>query len=231
MTLTFYGHSCFGVTIGDKHLLFDPFITGNSLVGDKVDIQTIPCDFMFISHGHSDHILDAEAIAKRTGCKVIAAYEIIAWLNKKGVTNTHPMNTGGSWRFDFGKVKCVVAQHSSALPDGTYGGNPLGFVIESEEANFYYAGDTALTLDMQLIPMICAPLHFAVLPIGDNFTMGYKDAAIAADFIKCNHIVGCHYDTFGYIQVNNELAKRAFRDKGKTLLLPEIGETVDFEVA
>ena len=227
MTIKYYGHSCFSITVGDKHLLFDPFITENPLV-ENVDIDTIPCDFMLISHGHRDHIQDAEAIAKRTGCKVICAYEIHTWLNNKGVTNTHPMNTGGSRDFDFGTVKCVVAHHSSSLPDGTYGGNPMGFVIHGVEGCFYFAGDTALTLDMQLIPLTCPPLDFAILPIGSNFTMDYQDAVMASDFIQCNTILGCHFDTFGYIKIDHEAAVKAFQDEEKELVLPNIGKEMQW---
>lgn len=223
MTIKYYGHSCFGITIGDKNLLFDPFISGNELAKD-ININDIPCDFMFISHGHADHILDAEAIAQRTNCTVVCNWEIYEWLNKKGVQNIHPMNTGGCWNLSFGKVKCVVAQHSSSLPDGTYGGNPMGFVIEVTEGGcFYFSGDTALTLDMQLIPMTCQALDFAILPIGSNFTMDYKDAVIASDFIQCNTIIGCHYDTFGYIKIDHEAAIKAFEEEGKDLILTKIG--------
>lgn len=224
MKITYYGHSCFGIEIGGKHLLFDPFISGNPLVGDSVNIETIPCDFMLISHGHTDHILDAEAIAKRTGCKVVCSWEVSEWLN---IENKHPMNTGGSWDFEFGKVKCVVAQHSSGLPDGTYGGNPMGFVVMTKEGNFYFSGDTALTLDMQLIPMTCPPLSFAIFPIGSNFTMDYQDALIAADFVQCEQVIGCHFDTFGFIKIDHEAAIKAFEAENKTLLLPEIGSTYD----
>jgi L-ascorbate metabolism protein UlaG (beta-lactamase superfamily) len=138
------------------------------------------------------------------------------------------MNTGGRWNFDFGTVRCVVAQHSSGLPDGSYGGNPMGFVISNPNVGaFYAAGDTALTMDMQLIPRICPGLDFAILPIGDNFTMGYEDAAIASDFIECNRIVGCHYDTFGYIMIDHKAAKQLFDAQSKELILPEIGKTFD----
>lgn len=222
MTIKYYGHSCFGIEVDGKYLLFDPFISGNELAKD-IDIQSIPCDFMLISHGHFDHIADAEAIAKRTGCKVICAWEIHVWLNTKGISNTHPMNLGGSFAFDFGTVKCVVTQHSSSLPDGTYGGNPMGFVVDTSEGCFYFAGDTALTLDMQLIPMTCTALGFAILPIGSNFTMDYHDAIIASDFIQCNTIIGCHYDTFGYIKIDHEEAIKAFETEEKQLIMPNIG--------
>lgn len=225
MKLTFYGHSCFQVMIGSKKILFDPFITYNELAKD-IDVNQIETDYIFLSHGHADHIADAVSIAQRTGCKVVASWEIHEWLNKQGVGNTHPMNTGGKWKFDFGTVKCTVAQHSSGLPDGGYGGNPMGFLFSSGEGNFYYSGDTALTLDMQLIPT-WAKLDFAVLPIGDNFTMDVADAVRAADFVQCSTVVGVHYNTFGFIKVNEAEARAAFGAAGKQLLLPAIGETID----
>ena len=225
MKLTYYGHSCFGVRIKGKNIVFDPFILHNELAKD-IQLDSIEADYIFLSHGHADHIADCISIAKRTGCKVIANWEIHEWLNKQGISNTHPMNTGGKWNFDFGTVKCVVAQHSSGLPDGSYGGNPLGFVFTSEEGNFYYSGDTALTLDMQLIPG-WAKLNFAVLPIGDNFTMDITDAVKSADFIQCNTIVGVHYDTFGFIKIDRKEAVASFEASQKTLLLPAIGETID----
>lgn len=224
MKITYYGHSCFGLQIGDKHLLFDPFISPNEKAKNIV-IEDIPADYILISHGHEDHIADAITIAKRTGAKVIASWEISTWLGTKGISHTHPMNTGGSWDFGDFKVKCVVAQHSSSLPDGSYGGNPLGFLIFSKEGNCYYSGDTALTLDMQLIPLWCSDLTFCLFPIGNNFTMDVADATIAADFVKCQEIIGLHYDTFGYIVIDHEAAKSAFSEKDKNLHLLKIGES------
>ena len=135
------------------------------------------------------------------------------------------MNTGGKWNFGEFTVKCTVAQHSSGLPDGSYGGNPLGFVVTSNEGSFYYSGDTSLTTDMSLIPK-WAKLNFAVLPIGDNFTMDATDAAECAGMIDCRPIVGVHYDTFGFIKIDHEKAKKTFADKGVELLLVKIGETI-----
>ncbi len=225
MKLTYYGQSCFAVTVNGSKILFDPFITGNELA-KHIDVNSIEADYIFLSHGHSDHVADCISIALHNGAKVVAVYEICTWLNKNGVSNTHPMNTGGKWKFDFGTVKCVSAQHSSCMPDGSYGGNPAGFVVISDEGNFYYAGDTALTLDMQLIPR-WAKLNFAVLPIGDNFTMDVPDAIDAAGFIECGTIVGVHYNTFGFIKIDTEKAKKDFEASGKKLLLPAIGETVE----
>ena len=135
------------------------------------------------------------------------------------------MNIGGKVNFEFGSVKCVVAQHSSSMPDGSYGGNPMGFVIESSEGNFYYAGDTALTYDMKLIGDY-RTIDFAFLPIGNNFTMGVDNAIIACDFIKCNQIIGMHYDTFGFIMIDQEEAVNKFMMAGKKLILLEIGSTI-----
>jgi len=225
MLFTSYGHSCFTVKIKDKIILFDPFITPNELAKD-IDINTIAADYIFVSHGHGDHIADCATIAKRTGATVVCGFEVAEWLKKQGVENTHPMNTGGKWNFEFGTVKCVVAQHSSGMPDGSYGGNPIGFLFLTQEDNFYYAGDTALTLDMQLIPR-WAELNFCILPIGDNLTMGVDDAVIAADFVKCHVVVGVHYNTFPFIEIDTEKAITAFKAAGKTLLLPEIGQTIE----
>jgi len=224
MNITYYGHSCFGVEVNGKHLLFDPFITPNELA-QHIDISKIQADYILISHGHEDHIADAEVIAKRTKAKIICAWEINVWLSEKGVQNLHPMNVGGKIQLDFGSVKCVAATHSSGLPDGTYGGNPMGFVVESTEGSFYYAGDTALTYDMKLIGEY-RTIDFAFLPIGDNFTMGVDNAIIACDFINCGQIIGMHYDTFGYIKIDKESAINKFARAGKNLTLMEIGNII-----
>jgi len=224
MELTHYGHACFGLELNGKHLLFDPFITPNELAQD-IDIENIEADYILLTHGHQDHMADAEAIAKRTGATIISNFETTSWFMAKEF-NGHPLNQGGKVTLDFGKVKYVNAIHSSSLPDGSYAGNPGGFVIWSGNICFYHAGDTALTWDMKLIPMTCPKLNFAILPIGDNFTMGYEDALLASDFIECDYIIGCHYDTFGYIKIDHAKAQKAFSDKGKTLILPEIGKTI-----
>lgn len=224
MQITYYGHSCFLVEAGGKKLLFDPFISPNELA-KQVDINTIEADYILLSHGHADHVADAEAIAKRTGATIIAAYEVAMWFAAKGIEKYHPMNTGGKWNFDFGTVKCVNAAHSSSLPDGSYGGNPMGFVITAGSQSFYYSGDTALTLDMQLVPLY-KNVAFAILPIGDNFTMDIADAIEAAKMIQCSKIMGVHYDTFGYIKIDKAAAVDAFAKNSITLLLPQIGETI-----
>ena len=225
LSITYYGQSCFSVKAGEKILLFDPFISGNPLA-KNINASKINADYILISHGHEDHIADAVSIAKKTGAKVISNFEIITWLEKQGIKNGHPMNTGGHWMFDFGKVKCVNAVHSSSLPDGTYGGNPMGFLIETSFENFYYSGDTALTYDMKLIGEY-KKIKFALLPIGNNFTMGIDNAIIAADFINCDKIIGLHYDTYDYIKIDHKEAQDKFSGAGKELILIPIGNTVE----
>ena len=225
MNLTYYGHSCFLVDFAGTKLLFDPFITPNELAKD-VDVSAIEADYILLSHGHGDHVADAIQLAKQTGAKVISNYEIIMWLGREGIENGHPMNHGGAFDFDFGKVRYVNAVHSSALDDGTYLGHPGGFIISNDHHRFYYSGDTALTMDMQLLPRY-GKLDFAVLPIGDNFTMGVDDAITASDFIQCDKVFGVHYDTFGYIKINHEEAIEKFGQAGKELILAEIGSTVE----
>lgn len=156
---------------------------------------------------------------------IVSNYEIVSWYGEKGLKG-HPMNHGGKVAFDFGAVKYVNAIHSSVLPDGTYGGNPGGFVISLENKIIYIAGDTALTYDMKLIPETIGKVDLAVLPIGDNFTMGYEDAAIAADFVACSKVLGCHYDTFPPIALDKEKALAHFKDKDKELILLEIGSSL-----
>lgn len=224
MTISYFGHSSFLIEFGGKKLVFDPFISPNPAAA-SVDVDSIQADYVLLSHGHGDHVADAERIAKNNGATIISNYEIATYYGGKGI-NCHGMNHGGKYKFDFGWVKYVYATHSSVLPDGTYGGNPGGFVIWNEEACFYFAGDTALTMDLKLIPLTCPKLDFAILPVGDNFTMGYEDAVLAAEFIACDTIVGCHFDTFPPVQIDHEAAKKAFSDKGKRLLLPAVGERV-----
>ncbi|NHA05122.1 metal-dependent hydrolase [Mucilaginibacter sp. HC2] len=225
MKITYYGHSCFSVVAGGKHILFDPFITGNELAKD-VDINTIPADYIFVSHGHFDHIQDVVAIANRTGATVVGIWELYSYFGKQGVKNVHPLNPGGKFTFDFGTAKSVIAQHSSSLPDGTYAGVACGFVLKTAEGNFYYSGDTGLTLDMTLIPK-WADIDFAVFPIGDALTMGIDEAIEAAQFVKTNKVLGVHYDTFGFIKIDKADAVKQFKTAGIELFLPAIGETFD----
>ncbi|HEX8897237.1 MAG TPA: metal-dependent hydrolase [Chthoniobacterales bacterium] len=225
MKFTYYGHACFAVQAGGKTLLFDPFISPNPLA-KKIEVNKVAADFILVSHGHGDHVADVVEVANRTGAKVIAPFEVGSWFENKGVKNVQSMNHGGAAQFDFGRVKLTSAAHSSSMPDGSYGGNPCGFVVESSDGNFYYSGDTALTLDMKLVGE-STKLSFAVLPIGDFFTMGVDDAVRAAQFLNVSKFVGVHYDTFPPIKLDHDAATKAAKARGTELLLPTIGETID----
>ncbi len=222
--LTYYGHACFSVELAGKKILFDPFVTPNPMASN-IDLATIEADYVLISHGHEDHVADAVDILKRTGAVLISNYEVVSWFAEQGCTNAHPLNHGGAVELPFGKVKYVNAVHSSVLPDGSYGGNPGGFVIESDQASFYYSGDTALTYDMKMLGEF-HQLDWAVLCVGDNFTMGYADAAICSEWVGVKQVVGVHFDTFPYIEIDHEAAKASFAAKGRSLHLLDIGETV-----
>ena len=226
MKVTYYGHACFAAEVANRTLLFDPFITGNELARN-VNVNKVPADYILISHGHGDHVGDAASIAKRTGATIVSNFEIVVWFSKQGLQKGHPLNHGGGHQFDFGRVQFVNAVHSSGLPDGTYGGNPGGFVVESGEGNFYYSGDTALTMDMKLIGE-SRKLAFAALPIGDNFTMGVEDAVKAAEFVKCDQILGLHYNSFPPIQIDTAAAVARFKAAGKELHLLRPGERRTF---
>ncbi|MBT8204552.1 MAG: metal-dependent hydrolase [Eudoraea sp.] len=225
MKISFLGHATILVETNGHSILIDPFITGNEKATGKVDIETLKPNYILLTHAHQDHVLDVEAIATQSGATIVSNFEIAMYYQAKGFT-VHPMNHGGSWNFDFGKVKYTQAIHTSSFPDGTYGGQPGGFIIYADSRTIYVAGDTALTLDMKLIPK-WAKLDLAILPIGDNFTMGVADAVIASDYIKCDKVLGYHYDTFGYIEIDQAVAKAKFDSAGKTLHLLEIGASLE----
>jgi L-ascorbate metabolism protein UlaG (beta-lactamase superfamily) len=226
MTVTYNGHSCFTLNFGGHHVLIDPYISENALANDVIDVNSIQADTILISHGHFDHVADAAAIAKRTGAAIVANFEIASWFESKGLKNLHYINIGGSVNLPFGKVKLVNAVHSSVLPDGTYGGVAGGFVIENDETTLYYAGDTALTTDMQLLAGDFDFDH-AFLPIGDTFTMGVDDAIRASQFVNCKSVIGMHYDTFPPIKIDGEEAKAKFESVGANLTLMKIGDTLE----
>ena len=224
MKITFLGHASLQINTAEAELLVDPFITGNEKAA-HIDISGLKPDFILLTHAHQDHILDVEAIAKSSDATIVSNFEIATYYANKGF-KSHPMNHGGQWSFNFGTVKYTQAIHTSSFPGGSYGGQPGGFVISSEGKRIYIAGDTALTMDMKLIPAT-TPVELAVLPIGDNFTMGIDDAVIAADFLECREILGYHYDTFGYIEIDHEKAISTFEKSGKKLHLLEIGHSID----
>lgn len=224
MKYTYYGQSCFLLEADGKKFLFDPFITHNPLA-KGIDIKTIEADYILVSHGHSDHVADLVTIANNTGAQVIAIVEVAAWISKQGVKNVIDINFGKA-KLDFGILRTVWAVHSSANPDDSYGGNPAGFVLELEGKTIYFAGDTALTLEMKLL----ADLHkldYAILPIGGHYTMDVDDALIATKYLECDKVIGVHYNTFPPIQIDTEEAVAKFKRENKTLLLPAIGETLE----
>ena len=222
MKVNYFGHSCFLLQIAGKKILLDPFISPNELA-KEINVDQIACDYILVSHGHSDHVADLINIAKRTGATIVSSFELVQWAAKEGAEKIHPMNLGGSWKFDFGTVKMTYAAHSNSLPDGSYAGTAAGFLIQAENKTYYYSGDTALTSDMKLLGELY-DIDYAFLCIGDNFTMGVDDAVIAAKFINCKKIIGMHYDTFGYIKVDEQQAKRKFEDAGLHLEMMKISD-------
>jgi len=223
MKITYLGHAALSIEVQGSHLIVDPFVSPNELAKD-IDINSLKADYILLTHAHQDHIVDVETIARNTGAKIISNFEIVNHYEARGIGG-HPMNHGGSWQFDFGRLTYTNAVHSSSFPDGTYGGQAGGFILETKEGNVYIAGDTALTMDMKLVPLQ-TKLDLAILPIGDNFTMGIESAVIASDFIQCSNILGYHYDTFGYIEIDHSEARNKFSKAGKELHLLEIGHAM-----
>ncbi|MET2985244.1 metal-dependent hydrolase [Aureibaculum conchae] len=224
MKITYLGHASLQIEAHGKVIIVDPFITGNELA-KHIEINKLEADYILLTHAHGDHILDVEAIAKNTGASIVSNFEIVNHFEAKGIKG-HPMNHGGTWQFEFGKLHMVNAIHTSSFPDGSYGGNPAGFVLETSHHKVYIAGDTALTYDMKLIPMVIGELDLAVLPVGDNFTMGIESAIIASDFVECDKVLGCHFDTFGYIKINHKEAIKKFSSRSKELILLDIGKSI-----
>lgn len=194
--LTALGHSCFQIETGDHTILIDPFLTDNPQATVKPD--DVNPDFIVISHGHGDHVGDAVDIAKRTGAQVIANFEIVNWLGNQGVENSHPQHLGGGFTHPFGHLKLTIAHHGSGLPDGSYGGNPAGLLFTIEGKKIYHAGDTGLFYDMKLIGD--AGIDVALLPIGDNFTMGPEDSLKAIEFLSPKQVIPMHYNTWPPIE-------------------------------
>ena len=222
MKAIYYGHSSVEIQLEGATVLFDPYISPNPQAAD-IDINTLKPDYILLSHAHDDHVADVAAIQKNSKAKVMAVVETAMWANRQDIPESDiiPFNFGGTVQTDFGSVKMVYALHTNGTPDGQYGGVPVGYVIESGGKKIYYAGDTALTMEMKLLEHL--GLDWAFLPIGGYFTMDVDDAITASQFINCKHIVGVHYNTFPPIAIDKELAKRKFEDAGLKLHLPEIG--------
>ena len=195
ITHTWLGHAAQLLDVGGQKILVDPFLEGNPAAA--MTAASAPADFILVSHGHGDHVGDAVAIAKRTGALVIANFEIANWFEQQGVSHVHAQHIGGGFHHPFGYLKLTQALHGSALPDGSYGGNPAGFLLTAEDKKIYLACDTGLFGDMRLIGE--EGLDLAVLPIGDNYTMGPDDALRAVKLLTPKHVIPVHYDTWGLI--------------------------------
>lgn len=226
MKITYLGHSSLQIESNHKKLIVDPFISGNPLAKD-IDVHSLEADYVLLTHAHYDHIHDVEAIVNRTGAEIISNHEVaVYYTNKNKEYKAHGMNQGGTWEYDFGKLSVVNAIHSSSFPDGTYGGNPVGFILESEGKSVYISGDTDLTMDMKLIPMF-HQLDLAILSVGGYFTMDIDRSLVAAQFVKCDRVLGVHIDTAPFIQIDHEAAKNKFKEAGKELILLNIGAALE----
>lgn len=224
--LTWYGHAAIGLETGGYHLLIDPFLTGNPKAAASP--AQLAADFILISHGHDDHVGDAEAIARRTGAMIISNFEIASWFDGKGL-KTHSQHIGGGYQHPFGYLKLTQALHGSALPDGSYGGNPAGFLLTTQQGKkIYLAQDTGLFGDMRLIGE--EGIDLAVLPIGDNYTMGPDDALRAVKLIQPKRVIPIHYDTFGLIEQDaNAWAERVTNETGVPVKVLAPGQSFTLE--
>lgn len=226
MKLTFAGHSTFIVEQNGHRVIIDPFLSGNpAAVHKPLDLHV---EAVLLSHGHGDHTLDAEAIARANDCVIVAPNELANYFGAKGL-KAHPMGIGGSRQFEFGRVKFTQAFHSSSVESESgpiYTGMPAGILLTMDGITIYHAGDTGLFGDMKIIGEMAKP-DVALLPIGDNFTMGPDDALVAAQWLGAKHVVPMHYDTFGLIAQDAELFVNKVNALGLQGVVLKIGESLD----
>lgn len=220
MKIIYHGHAFVEFVTGKHHILADPFVTGNP--NCDVKPQDIKCDFIIPTHGHGDNFGDTIELAKKNDATVIGIYEIATYCGNKNV-KAHPMNIGGGYNFPFGRVKLTMAQHSSSFPDGTYAGDAYGFILSAEGRNVYQAGDTGLFYDMKLIGEMHR-IDVALLPIGDDFTMGVDDAVKAAEFVGADTVIPIHYNTFDIIKSDANDFKRKIESIGKKCVIMKPGD-------
>lgn len=221
--IQWYGHATFRIQTNGTKILVDPFFSGNPKTTEKA--ERIAADYILVTHGHSDHIGDSIAIAQRTEALIISNFEICNWINGQGYAHTHAQHIGGGFHHPFGYVKLTIAHHGSSLPDGSYGGNPAGFLLTLENKKVYFAGDTGLFSSMQLYGQ--EGIELAFLPIGDNFTMGPVDALKAVKLLKPRRVVPIHYDTWPPIEQNaTDWAAQIHQETDSTCVLMEIGDSI-----
>ena len=224
LKITWYGHACFLIETNKTKLLVDPFLSGNPLA--PVQADEMAADYILVSHGHGDHLGDTVEIAKRTGSTVISNFEIQNWLVNQGVKYVHPQHIGGGFDYPWGRVKLTIAHHGSALPDGAYGGNPCGFLFYMQDKKIYHACDTGLFYDMKLIGE--EGIDLAILPIGDNFTMGPEDALRAVKLIEPDQVVPIHYNTFDVIKQDpHAWASRVEKETSAKVAVMEPGDHLE----
>ncbi len=227
MTLRYFGHSTFELATETKNILVDPFITGNPMAKGKVDLDDLHPDVILVTHAHGDHWGDTPELAIKNNALVIANYEIVEYLNTKhGHSNAQPMNAGGSCQFDWGRVTQTWARHSSSFPDGTYGGNPGGFIIEIDGKCIYAMGDTSTFAEMEWIGTDFS-IDYAVIPIGDCFTMGPKESLRAAKMLNAKVLIPVHFNTFPAIQVDIDAWEKLMQDHDQATLVLNPGALVE----
>lgn len=225
MIITYLGHSCVHIKTANHQIIIDPFISGNPLMKD-FDLNSIEADYIFLTHAHQDHILDAEFLAKKNNAIIVSSYEVCNHYSAKGL-ETQYLNVGAQFAFDFGKVRGVAAIHSSSFSDGSYGGLAQGFVFTIEDKKIYHSGDTALTYEMKILPKLFKSIDLALLPLGNVYTMDYKEAARAAKWCKASKTLGLHYDTFPPLEIDKTKAVNYFNSKGKELILLNPTESLE----
>lgn len=226
ISVTYYGHACFEFNFNGIKVLMDPFISYNPLA-KHINIEDIKPDYIFLSHAHQDHLVDLVQIQKQSDAVVGAIVETAAWVKNQGVKEDKVIdfNFGGTLSLPFGKVKMVYALHTSSTPDGAYGGVPCGYVFFIGDKKIYFAGDTALTLEMSLLKDL--NLDCAILPVGGHYTMDMYDAVKATSLINCNNVIAMHYDTFPPVTIDKQELNKVFSQAGINLNLLEIGNSIN----
>lgn len=225
MQLRYYGHSCVGLFCGDDEIIVDPFITPNPQAAN-INTNTIKAKWVLVTHAHQDHIADVALFMEQNDATLVCNYEIANWYKKQGFSKVQAMNIGGTFMINNTAIYMCSAAHTSSFEDGTYGGSAVGFVISFQNKNCYVAGDTGLSMEMNILPQKFK-LHASLLPIGDTYTMGYKDALIASEWLQTEKTIGVHYNSFEALAIDTDAAKQYFKEHNSTLTLMEVGQTIE----